>query len=53
MKEVQDLLKGLLSALDEASVSIEEAPDFNRKHEILVTIDSAWNEISFELSNLS
>jgi hypothetical protein len=53
MKEVQDLLKSLMVALDEAATEIEQMPDFDSKHSTLVAVDSAYNDISAALHDLS
>jgi hypothetical protein len=53
MKEVKDLLKDLLNTLDEAVNLVEDMEDFDQKSEILITIDSAFNDVSYRLSELS
>ena len=53
MKEVQDLLKSLLVTLDEAATEIEDMPDFDNKESVLVSVDSAYNDISAALHDLS
>jgi hypothetical protein len=52
MKQVQDLLRGLLTSLDEASTEIEDGVNFDLKHNVLTAVDSAYNEISYMLSEL-
>jgi len=54
MKQVQDLVKGLLLTLTDITNDIEEVPDPDGKfHDLLIAIDSAYNEISYALSDLS
>lgn len=53
MKEAQDLLRELLSTLSEVADLVEDMTDFEHKSDVIATIDSCWNEISYQLSELS
>lgn len=53
MKEVTDLLKDLKRSLDEAAQFVENMESFPDKSLVLESIDSAYNEISYTLGNLS
>ena len=53
MKEVQDLIKGLLLTLNDITTDIEDADTFNGKADLLIAVDTAYNEISYALSQVS
>lgn len=52
MKEVQDLVKDLLASLTEATDLIDDSDSFDGRQDLLVAVDSAYNEISYALSQL-
>jgi hypothetical protein len=53
MKEAVDLLIDLKRTLDEAAQLLEDMPEFDTKPVIMADIDSAYNDISYRLSELS
>lgn len=53
MKEIQDLIRGLLLTLTDITTNIEDADSFEGKSDLLVAVDTAYNEISYALSSLS
>ena len=53
MKEAKDLLQDLKNALDEAASLVEDIDNFEGKQDVLVAIDTAYNEISAALHDLS
>jgi len=53
MKEAKDLLTDLKATLDEAAQLMEDITDFEGKQEALIAVDSAYNEISAALHELS
>lgn len=53
MKEAQDLLRGLKSQLDDAAQQVEDMDSFDQKADVLSTIDNAFNEISYRLTEMS
>lgn len=53
MKQAQDILKNLITTLNESVDMIEELDGFEQKPDILEAIDSAYNDISYQLHQLS
>lgn len=52
MKEATDLVKALLAAMTEVTEIIETQDDFDGRAQLLVDIDSAYNDVSYSLSLL-
>lgn len=53
MKEAQDLLTALRSTIDETTNDMEALDKFTGKEEMLVLLDTIYNDVSYALGTLS
>lgn len=52
MKELIDSLKALLSAVEDVTTSAENMDNFDTKSQVVINLDTVYNDLSYTLTLL-